>query len=241
MSTRRFLLCGGLATLATLSLWPSRALAAGAKVLIVGDSMIAGAFGLYLEQRLRKRAGHEVLRRGKSSSGLSRPDFFDWMEEGERLCSEFSPDAVVVMFGGNDGQGLYMGRGAEPKWIRWHEPGWTEEYARRVAAFADLVASPPRQLFWVGMPVMRPEKLDARISHLNTIYRGAMEGRPGATFLDVYGVLAASEGGYADYVEVDGKRVRVRASDGVHLSGPGATVLVGHVAPAIEASLGRGA
>ncbi len=230
LTTRRSFLLAAAAS----AFWPGVARGKPGRVLLVGDSMIAGAFGLYLEQHLRKAVGHEVERRGKSSSGLARPDFFDWLEEGERLRTKFSPDAVVVMFGGNDGQGLYMGRGAEPKWIRWHEDGWTEEYRRRVNAFADVMTANGEQIFWVGMPVMKPTKLNARVDHMNTIYRAEMAIRPHAEFVDVWRLLAGPDGGYAHELEVAGKRVRIRASDGVHLSGAGAKVLVEHVAGRIS-------
>ena len=51
------------------------------KILILGDSMIAGGVGLFLENGLRKVHGHEVRRKGKSSTGLARPDFFSWPKE----------------------------------------------------------------------------------------------------------------------------------------------------------------
>ena len=49
----------------------------GTRVLVIGDSMIAGGFGLYLARALGEDRGYDVTRRGKSSSGLARPDFFN--------------------------------------------------------------------------------------------------------------------------------------------------------------------
>jgi hypothetical protein len=229
----------GLAGLtAGAALWISRRARADApRVLIVGDSMIAGGFGLYLEQELRARAGWTVVRRGKTSSGLSRPDFFDWVREGRRLRERHEPTAVVAMFGGNDGQGLWMGRKAPSPWIRWHEPGWTEEYRRRVDAFVEAVAAKSTWMFWVGMPVMKPVRLHERVRHLNTIYRAQMAIRPRAEFVDVWRVLAGPAGEYVDRLPVDGQRTKVRAGDGVHLTVAGAHLLVRHVVPPIEGAL----
>ncbi len=265
-------LAGGL-TASLAGLTPKRARAGAPRVLIVGDSMIAGALGLFLENQLREQHGYEVHRYGKSSTGLARPDFFSWMKEGARQIEAFpAPDAVVAMFGGNDVQGLYMGRekrkggGRGPvEWITWHDEGWRDEYARRITEFADIVAPDGRLLFWISMPVMRPEKFHNRVRKVNTIARAEMAIRPGGRFVDIWRLLADSEGNYADRIdvpeegasedsaveaEVDGanaaklkknrkkNRVRVRAGDGIHLSVAGAHIVEAYVRERIVKELG---
>ncbi len=224
-SSRRSLLRGLAAATAAAALpRPARAAdPAATKILIVGDSMIAGAVGLFLENGLRKIHGYQVRRKGKSSTGLARPDFFAWPKEAAKHVEEFQPDAAVVMFGGNDVQGLKM---PDRSWITWHEPGWPDEYARRVAAFAEIVAPGGKPLFWIGMPVMRPEKFHLRVQRVNTIYRAEMAIRPGAHFIDIWRLLADEEGRYTDRLDLDGepggKTERVRAGDGIHLNIAGA-------------------
>jgi uncharacterized protein len=232
---RRFM---GLTGAGALTLgWPGLARASREggkpKVLVVGDSMIAGGFGLFLARDLGKEHGYPVQRRGKTSSGLARPDFFDWMKEGERLVSDFAPDVSVVMFGGNDVQGLYMGKG---EWIVWQDPGWSAEYARRVVAFCDIIAPAGQTIFWVGMPVMRPPKFHARVQRVNKIFRAEMAIRKNAYFVDAWDVLADENGEYADRIHLEppeegkpAKKVRVRAGDGIHLSPKGAEHLKEHV------------
>lgn len=207
-------------------------------VLILGDSMIAGGFGVFLERALKKEHGYKTIRRrGKSSSGLARPDFFDWMKEAKALVAKKKPDINVVMFGGNDVQGLYMGKG---KWIRWHEQGWQEEYVARITALCEIIAPEGQQIFWVGLPIMRPNKFRGRVERVNTIYRAEMAIRPGATFVDTWSLLANTKGEYSDRIylqpefdeagnPVKRKRKRVRAGDGIHLSPAGAHHLKAHV------------
>jgi uncharacterized protein len=240
--SRRSLLLGGAAGLAAAPFRIARA-ASSAKILIAGDSMVAGGFGLFLARDLKKHHGYAARRRGKSSSGLARPDFFDWIEEAERLVAEEQPDASVVMFGGNDVQGLYMGKG---EWIRWHEEGWTVEYAARIDRFCDLLAPNGERIFWVGMPVMRPTKFHERMKRVNTIFSAQMVIRPGAKFIDIWSLLADPEGGYADRIHLgpppaEGerrvKKVRVRAGDGIHLSPAGAQHLANHVRAIVHAEL----
>lgn len=235
--------CAGATALGGAGLLPRVARAGGPRVLILGDSMIAGALGLFLENGLRKEHGYEVLRYGKSSTGLARPDFFDWMKEARRQLKTFpDPDAVVAMFGGNDVQGLHMGKKGkgQTEWIVWQDEGWAAEYARRVTAFADIVAPEGRPLFWIGMPVMRPEKFHARVQRVNTIARAEMAIRPGGVFVDIWRLLA-DQGKYSDRLEIDEggklKKIRVRAGDGIHLSVAGAHVVEAHVRERVVARL----
>lgn len=224
----------------------------GPKILVVGDSMIAGGFGVFLERALKKEYALPVLRKGKSSSGLARPDFHDWHEAAAEIVKGWKPTASVVMFGGNDVQGLYMGRsgrasdrGDRAEWIRWNDDGWDEEYGRRIDAFSEIIAPAGERIFWVGMPVMRPTKFHARVQRVNMIYRARMAARSGATFVDAWDVLADENGAYADKIAIGtnedgtpGKKIRVRAGDGIHLSPAGANVLRDHVLAVMEKELG---
>lgn len=208
-------------------------------ILLAGDSMIAGGFGLFLERALAEQR-YPVRRRGKSSSGLARPDFFDWQKEARRLIEGGTPDLSIVMFGGNDVQGLYMGGG---EWIRWHEEAWPTEYTRRMQAFCDVLAPEEQPVVWVGLPIMRPERFRGRVERMNTLYREFCADKPNIHFVDTWTVLADADGEYADRIVLDpepvesgrrSKRVRVRAGDGIHLSPAGAHVLKAHVLDALK-------
>lgn len=207
---------------------PTRARADARKVLIIGGSTMEGGLGLFLERHL-KEGGFDVQRRGKKSSGLARPDFFDWPKEATRLHAAFAPDVSVVMFGGNDGMSLHMGSGADPKWIRPDDPQWDVEYRRRVAALADILAPGGERLLWIGMPPVKDAKLNRRVERMNVAFSAEMEARGNGHFLETWNLLGV-DGAYTDRVEIDGVRVRVRAGDGVHLTPAGAKFMVGHVA-----------
>lgn len=242
-------LCEGLAVGATLGLLPRRGSGAppppkpakdAQRVLLLGDSMIAGAFGIFLERTLLEGHGLYVRRKGMTSSGLSRPDFYDWMKEGPRACERSSPDVVVVMFGGNDAQGLWMGKKAPSPWIRWQEAAWTHEYRRRVSSFIDSVQGEERAVEWVGMPVMGNDRLYERMIHINRIYRGELAIRRRAHFIDTWPLLSGPRGEFRAKLEIDGERVRMRSHDGVHLTPAGANRMVEHVVPHILRALASG-
>lgn len=200
--------------------------------------MIAGAFGLFLERKLSRHYGCVVKRFGKSATGLARPDFFDWIEAGPPQTQAFLPDAVITMFGGNDAQALRLGTDRKAEWIRWGKQDWEPTYRARIRDFADRVAPVGTRLFWIGMPVMRPKKLNARVQYLNTVYREEMDQRAQSDFIDIWPVLSDAKGRYTDRVKMGNRRRLARAGDGVHLTVRGAHHLVDAVAPQVAAILG---
>jgi hypothetical protein len=217
-------------------------------VVVLGDSMIEGAFGRALRDRLRAR-GQQAERFGKRSTGLARPDFFDWIGHAASLVEAHRPERAVVMLGGNDAQGLYIGRARyrrsaqaqariapskelskaerrRARWIRWGESEWEPEYRARVRALAAVL---PERQFWVGMPVMGRPRLHERMAKINEMLSAEL----GAAFVDIWTVLADEDGHYTDTRIIDGTRTRIRAHDGVHINGAGAQLLAEHVLPKI--------
>lgn len=231
---RGFLL--GLGGAAALAAFPRPAFA-GAKVLVLGGSTIHGALGKYIEDSLVE-AGVTTDRHAKSSSGLARPDFYDWHAAAQKQVARSGPQAVVVMFGGNDGQALFMGDDASPKWIKWDEAdAWKAEYRRRVDALADVLGDGGAQIYWMGMPEMKSNKLNGRMERMNTIYAEAMQARASGHFISTRGLMPGATG-YAEFAKVGGKQVRVRAEDGVHYSIHGARIVAAAVVPAVAKGLG---
>jgi hypothetical protein len=224
---RRQLLLGALA----LAVWPRRVRAGGKKVLLVGDSMIATALGQHLEKGLAEE-GFSVQRRGKSSSGLARPDFFDWQAEATRLVEKHAPDAVVVMMGGNDAQSLKTGAG----WIKWGTEEWRTEYARRIEGLLDTLAVDGRPVCWIGLPIVRSPGYRRKIQLINELVAQAVDGRAGCRFLSTWDVLAQA-GDYAHTMTVGGREETVRGDDGVHLTVAGARLMERKVRPDLVAAL----
>ena len=85
---------------------------------VLGDSD-AGAFGPYLGDLLQQTGLATVRLEYKTSSGLARPDFFNWPEFMHQIVPQANPDIVVVTFGGNDAQGL---SNPDKSWVVAHPP-----------------------------------------------------------------------------------------------------------------------
>jgi len=190
------------------------------RVLIIGDSMMrvtAHSTNLALERR------GEVESRDQTSlgSGLARLDAYDWMGEIDKLVSEFDPDVSMVWFGTNDRQPMRIsGQGI----VQLADPAWAEEYARRVAMVMDkLTAREGAKVYWLELPVMRDESVTRDVEFINEIIKAEAEKRDQVIFFPTNPILTRRQGRYAPVmIGQDGRPVKVRDDDGVHLSRAGA-------------------
>lgn len=211
-----------------------------ARVLILGDSD-AGGFGPYLDELLSENGVTETDLFYKVSSGLSRPDFFDWPAEIRSRVPTSDPDIVVVTFGGNDAQDLAIDGRAYPV----DTDEWREEYGRRVAEVVDLLTADGRTLIWVGIPNAKSPEFTKRLEILRDVTLAELENHPdNVVYIDTWDRFDGLSGGYADFVvdPRDGRGKSVRADDGFHLNITGAEIIALDIAQAVEDELrARGA
>ena len=167
----------------------------------------------------------------RTSSGLSRPDFFDWPAHLGAEMTRTSPNVVVVMFGANDPQGLVMadGRAVAP-----FSEEWRAEYAARVDRVLDIVAAPGRLIVWVGQPVMNPDGFMNQVRTVNAIYLQEVSAREDAVYIDAYALTADSAGRFRDGFAASNGYISLRADDGVHFTTSGGQYLAGAVMSAIR-------
>jgi len=183
---------------------------------IAGDSM-AGIPGMALVNLSNKTHLIKPLLDYRISSGLARPDFFDWPAQLQAQTQAFAPGAVVVMFGANDRQGLQTASG-KVYWFGQH--GWTGEYRRRVReAIAILQDGGVRRIYWVGQPIMPNQTFNRQIRVINDIYRTEAARHPGVEYVDSYSLFSNGRGDYAQYLPgAGGQMQQVREQDGEHFT-----------------------
>lgn len=170
------------------------------------------------------------------SSGLSRPDYYDWPNRFAAIATTYNPDVFVIMFGANDPQAL---RTATGQVYSYGTDGWFAEYRARVAGTMDLLRRDQRLVVWVGEPIMGSDTLAKRVQEMNAIYREEAAARPWVVYVDTWDLLADSSGHYASYLpDAGGNPELMRAPDGVHLSRAGGDRLAGRAFDAITAEAG---
>lgn len=211
-------------------------------VLLVGDSMMMEGFGPVLQRALSARPDLTVIREGKYSTGLSRLDYFDWGSRLAELVRRDAPDLVVICLGANDPQDIIDESGK-----RHHadSASWAEMYRQRAENLLRVATSGGARVIWVGLPIMSKEPYSSRIRRLSDLQKGACATyiRPGkaslARFVDTLAALADEHGAYASFaVGADGRAVRLRYKDKVHVTEEGGRRMTRRVLPFIFATLG---
>jgi uncharacterized protein len=187
------------------------------RLYIIGDSM-AQVFGSSLENLAEETHLIKAKLDYKVSSGLTRPDFFDWPQRMIDQIVEFDPDATAVLFGANDGQNVYF----KGKVLNVGSKAWQEVYAKRVGKAMDVLTKGGRRVYWVGNPIMRDSGYRDRISMMDKIYKAEAEKHPGVFYIPTWALFADGKGSYAEYLpDANGDPVLMRAPDGIHLSRAG--------------------
>jgi hypothetical protein len=161
------------------------------------------------------------------STGLSRPDFFNWPAYVNSSItpvdgSGVSPDIAMVMFGGNDAQNMPAFEGDPVAVVG--SPEWQTLYRKRVGDMMDLLKGlhNDRLVIWIGVPAMAPGKV-TEADQMNYIYATEAAKRPWVTYFDTWPFFTDASGAYAKSLpSADGSVHVQRANDGVHLSTTGA-------------------
>ncbi|MCB9960041.1 MAG: DUF459 domain-containing protein [Rhodospirillaceae bacterium] len=203
-------------------------------ILVIGDSLADGLWaGVY--RRTRGFDDVTVERHTRVSSGLSRPDYYDWNAEIDEVIADEDMDIAIVSIGLNDGQPVFY----EGRWD--HDFGteeWDRIYRERVVAFMTELADAGIPTFWLGLPTVRSAEFDQRVQHMNDIYREAAA-ETGVYFVETRAITADASGAYAAYLnDEDGRQRLMRANDGIHFTGPGYEMLGQALVDAIAQALG---
>lgn len=191
--------------------------AADIRVLILGDSFMAlgGGIGNPLERDLLFYKDIEVNRFGKVSSGLSQPNFFNWNIEAAKLIAQYNPNVAIIMLGANDNQNLKTAAG---KFIWYGNPGWNEEYAKRLNTFLQIFEDNKITVFWVGIPIMRDAEFSNEMNNLNSIYEKEIQNYKNMYFISTWKLLVDESGNYTDYLpDANGQLRLARVRDGIHV------------------------
>ncbi len=211
------------------------------RVLILGDSFAATGPGALLEKKLDAHPHVVCYRKGKSASGLARPDFFDWMNEGKAHADWRKPDLVVVVMGGNDGQDLARRKGTGDRRVPWNHDDWSDAYRERVDRFLARVSAPGRKILWLGLPSMGLASLEKKLTIIREVQKSAVQALgEDAVYLDTAPFVTDDEGQMLTHANVGPrqKRQKIRADDKIHFTMSGSEYFAGFVYPEVLEVLG---
>jgi hypothetical protein len=204
------------------------------RLYVAGDSMDQ-VFGSSLVNLAEETGLVKAKNDYHVSSGLTRPDFYDWPQRLVDQIVDYRPDAAVVLFGANDGQNVLH----EGEVLKVGTKGWQEVYAQRVGEAMDILTRGGRRVYWVGNPIMKDFGYRQRIAMMNHIYEAEARKHPGVTFVSTWQALSNQKGSYAEYLrDENGDMVLMRAPDGIHLSREGGDRMAQVVLDVIEEDWG---
>lgn len=191
-------------------------------VLLLGDSMMLEGLGPPLQRALKKYEGLKVFRDGRYGTGLTRLDNFDWLNYFDEMLVKYQPDLVVITIGANDAQDM-VGEGRR---VHLASDKWNEIYAARVGDLLSRARSKGTTVFWVGLPIMGREPYGSRIAAINQLARTVCDSSENCRFWDSWLSVADAQGKYATYLSgAEGKSLRVRAKDNIHLTEAGGRIM----------------
>ena len=151
------------------------------------------------------------------STGLARPDYFDWPARfSEVMQRDDRPNVVVFMVGGNDDQDLRV----DGERVDVGTPEWQAAYRERAATMMDIAAYPDVQMLWINLPPMRDDRRETISLEINNAIAAEAELRPWVRVVDIVDLFTGPDGGYEQFIDApDGSATRkARANDGVHIT-----------------------
>jgi hypothetical protein len=179
----------------------------------IGGDSIAEGLGASMERLAGQTDTMRATSQARLSTGLTRPDYFDWPTAVTNVITEQQPDVLVVVFGTNDPQPIQTATGT----FSFGTPEWEAEYRVRVDAVMGA-ATGDRKLVWVGLPLVRRESLEPKLEVLDRIFAEEAVKFPDVSFVDTRTMFSPS-GTYDAYLTLpDGSPTLVRAADGVHFT-----------------------
>jgi hypothetical protein len=193
------------------------------RILATGDSMIQ-----IVDSFMRERARPGKLRSdARVSTGISKPALLDWRKHAREQVAGIHPDVTVMFLGANDG---FPMAGVDCCGMP-----WIAEYARRVREMMRTYARGGRgRVYWLLLPAARGGLFRETFPAVNAALRLAATGLEDDVRLVELDEVFTPGGRYRKSMRIDGKRVRVRQSDGVHLNTTGAELAARLVVSALR-------
>jgi hypothetical protein len=189
------------------------------RVLVLGDSLGIDLGGVLVND-LTETGVVQANLDGEVSTGLTRPDYYNWPAELSVDLPRYTPQVIVIMLGANDAQDF-----PGPPDVLFGTPAWDSTYRTRVSDFMTEATSRGAQVIWVGMPPMQNPTLSAGMQRIDGIVSQEASKHRNVHYVASWTVLGTATGQFTAYLVEGGQEVNVREPDGTHITPAGAQVL----------------
>jgi hypothetical protein len=147
------------------------------------------------------------------STGLARPDLYNWFTRIQQAPRQLHPDVAVFSFGADDAHDYMAGAHVGP----FGSPSWVAEYRRRVDGVTRELNAQGIYVVWLGLPIPDGPGFKKSFPVVNRILESVAKAHaPQSTYVDTWHLLDDYHGRYTAYLRVHGKLTLMRLPDGVH-------------------------
>jgi hypothetical protein len=147
------------------------------------------------------------------STGLARPDLYNWFTRIQQVPRLLHPDVAVFSFGADDAHDYMAGAHVGP----FGSPSWIAEYRRRVDGVTRELNAQGIYVVWLGLPIPDGPGFRKSFPVVNAILEGVAKAHAKrAAYVDTWHLLDDFHGRYTAYLRVHGKLTLMRLPDGVH-------------------------
>jgi uncharacterized protein len=151
------------------------------------------------------------------STGLARPDLYNWFTRFRQVITQLHPQVAVLSFGADDAHdylaGVPAGRTVGPL----GSSSWSAEYRRRVDGVTRELDAAGVYVIWLGLPIPDGAGFKKSFPIVNAVLEQVARAHPhGAAYVDTWHLLDDAHGRYTPYLRVHGHLTLMRLPDGVH-------------------------
>ncbi len=202
------------------------------RVLLTGDSLMA-SLGPQLKRALDGYENLTLIPIGKGSTGLARPDFYNWPKVLEENMIKHKPHVVVMWIGTNDTQNIYGMKGlGEP--LSWP---WQKAYHNKLIEIFRIVRKHNARLIMMSPPVMNKQKFDDNLKAITNLMEWTCK-KYGASFLNTRPILSDSREKYVQRKPMaDGKVSPIRTPDQIHITADGNILVMDRLLPHLSTTV----
>jgi len=199
------------------------------RVLTTGDSTVWG-IDAYLGDRLAETA--TVRSDVHPGTGVSKD--LEWLTRAAGQAKRYRPRTTIISLGALEGHPMRTPEGATRECC---DALWAAEYSRRARLMMKSYLRKGRgHVLWLASPAPRTPQLAVVTSIVNAAISHAAEGLAGVRILRLD--LLLTPNGYQESLRYRGQTVRVRQTDGVHLTVAGTAIAAEAIEKALRAPPG---
>ncbi len=180
------------------------------RILVIGDAL-AGGLGAGLSRMAEPEPRFEIVNRFQETSGIARPEVYDWPASLPKIMEGKEFNAVVVLLGAYDRQAIREGDFR----LVFNTPEWKAAYEARTDELLDVLNAAGLKVFWVAIPPMGDAKYEADMKIVAALQKQEVLSK-GQTYIDLRSYFLTPDGEYTDKGPDDtGEVSRLRSRDGI--------------------------